>query len=90
MGWSEEGLGKLSKLRVYCKNGGKIKAEHLKKDRKGNESYKEYAKRYLEEQKKGINTDWMNDLTERYVFDTTSGTQQAIKKLGRIHTDHLC
>lgn len=30
MGWSEVGLGKLSKLRVYCKNGGEITAAHFK------------------------------------------------------------
>ena len=32
---------------------------------------------------------WLSDLSERYVFDTASGTQQAIKNLGRIRNDAL-
>ena len=32
---------------------------------------------------------WLSNLTERYIFDTTSGTQQAIKNLGRIRNDIL-
>ena len=90
MGWSEEGLGKLSKLRVFCKNGGEITASHFKSSFKCAESYKAYADRYLEEQKKDYDLSWMNDLTEQYVFDTASGTQQAIKMLGRIRSDVLC
>lgn len=90
MGWSEEGLGKLSKLRVFCKNGGKITADHFKESYICNESYKEYAKHYLEDQKGTYDLLWMSDLREHYVFDTTSGTQQAIKKLGRIRNDLLC
>ncbi len=83
MGWSEEGLGKLSKLRVYCKNGGRIEAAHFKSTYECDERYSEYARRFLEAQKCGYDLSWMNDMSERYVFDTTSGTQQAIRFLGR-------
>ena len=83
MGWSEEGLGKLSKLRVYCKNGGRIEAAHFKSTYECDERYSEYARRFLEAQKCGFDLSWMNDMSERYVFDTTSGTQQAIRFLGR-------
>lgn len=83
MGWSEEGLGKLSKLRVYCKNGGRIEAAHFKSTYKCDERYSEYARRYLEEQKCDYDLGWLSDMSERYVFDTASGTQQAIRFLGR-------
>lgn len=89
MGWSEEGLGKLSKLRVFCKNGGKITAVHFKSSFKCSESYKAYAKRCLDEQMRDYDLSWMSDLKERYVFDTASGTQQAIKQIGRIRWDVL-
>lgn len=84
MGWSEEGLGKLSMLRVYLKNGGEIKAEHFKASYENDERHKEYAKRCLEEQLGNYNYSWMSDFKETYVFDTASGTQQAIKKIGRL------
>ena len=87
MGWSEEGLGKLSKLRVYCKNGGEITAEHFKTTYDNIESYKEYAHRILNEQLGSYDLSWLNDMRETYVFDTASGTQQAIKKIGRCRTD---
>ena len=86
MGWSEEGLGKLSKLRVYCKNGGIIEAAHFKSSYECDERYSEYARRFLEEQKTGYDLSWMSDMSERYVFDTTSGTQQGIKFLGRTNS----
>lgn len=86
MGWSEEGLGKLTKLRVYCKNGGRIEASHFKGDLRCEERYSEYAKRYLEEQRRGYDYSWMSDMRERYTFDTASGTQQAIKLLGKTNS----
>ena len=89
MGWSEEGVGKLSKARIYCKNGGKIKAEHFKTTYDNNESYKEYANRIIREHITNCDLSWINDMRETYVFDTTSGTQQAIKKLGKMRFD-LC
>ena len=90
MGWSEEGLGKLSKLRVFCKNGGKITAAHFKRGYECDETYKAYAKRYLEDSIGTYDLSWISDMREKYVFDTTSGTQQAIKKLGSIRDDILC
>ena len=90
MGWSEEGLGKLSKLRVFCKNGGEITAEHFRNSYTCDETYKEYARRYLESQAGRYDLLWLTDLKEHYVFNTASGTQQAIRKLGRIRTDILC
>ena len=90
MGWSEEGLGKLSKLRVFCKNGGEITAAHFKRTYKCDESYKAYAERYLEDRNGTYDLSWMSDMRENYVFDTSSGTQQAIKNLGRTRNDILC
>ncbi|MBR0476382.1 MAG: ISLre2 family transposase [Treponema sp.] len=84
MGWSEECLGKLSKLRVYAKNGGKIKASHFKTTYERNESYKEYAESFLEKRHKGLNYSWISDLSEEIIFDTASGTQQAIRSLGKV------
>lgn len=90
MGWSEEGVGKLSKLRVFCKNGGEIEAEHFKSSYSESDSYKEYASRCISDFVKDCDFSWINDLSDTYVFDTTSGTQQAIKKLGRCRTDIFC
>lgn len=90
MGWSEEGLGKLSKLRVFCKNGGEITASHFKRNYECDETYKAYARHYLEERIGTYDLSWISDMREKYVFDTASGTQQAIKKLGRIRSDILC
>lgn len=84
MGWSVAGLGKLSMLRIYLKNGGEIKAEHFKASYEGDERHKAYARRCLEEQLGHYDLSWMSELRETYVFDTTSGTQQAIKNLGRL------
>ncbi len=51
MGWSEEGLGKLYKQRVYIKNKGKIEASDFReeKEKSGGDSYREYADRIIEE-----------------------------------------
>ena len=48
MGWSKAGLGKLSKLRVYNINGGKLTGEKIKEQSK--ESYSEYADRFISDQ----------------------------------------
>ena len=90
MGWSVEGLGKLSKLRVFRLNGGEITAEHFKQSYVANETYREYAKNYLESRMGTYDLSWISDMCERFVFDTASGTQQAIKMLGRIRSDVLC
>ena len=90
MGWSEKGVGKLSKIRVYCKNGGKLKAKHFRTSYTENESYKEYASRCVADFLKGCNLSWISDLRERYIFDTASGTQQAIKNIGRCRSSFAC
>lgn len=87
MGWSEEGLGKLTKLRVFCKNGGKITRQHFRKEYEDGESYKEYAGGYLEDMVGRYDLGWLTDMREKYVFDTASGTQQAIRNLGRMRSD---
>ena len=90
MGWSEEGVGKLSKLRVFCKNGGKIEAKHFKSTYSKGESYREYAGRCVADFVKSCDFSWINELRDSYVFDTASGTQQAIKKIGRCRSDIFC
>lgn len=57
---------------------------------KCDETYKNYAKHYLEDRIGKYDLSWLSDMCEKYVFDTASGTQQAIKKLGRIRSDVLC
>ena len=90
MGWSEEGVGKLSKLRVFCKNGGKIEAKHFKSTYSESESYREYACRCVADFVKSCDFSWINELRDHYTFDTASGTQQAIKKIGRCRSDIFC
>lgn len=90
MGWSEEGVGKLSKLRVFCKNGGKIEAKHFRRSYSESESYREYAGRCVADFVKSCDFSWINELRDHYIFDTTSGTQQAIKKIGRCRSDIFC
>lgn len=87
MGWSEEGVGKLSKIRIFCKNGGKVEPKHFRSSCTEVESYKEYANRYVANFVKGCDFSWIDDLRDNYVFDTASGTQQAIKMMGRCRSD---
>lgn len=82
MGWSEEGLGKLSKQRVYIKNKGKIEASDFKKKEKsGGESYREYADRIIEEACRGAK-DFSIFEKQGPIFDGASGTQMAIRHMG--------
>ncbi len=79
MGWSKEGLGKLSKARIYVKNGGKIEGSDF---RSGNP--KRYST-YVEEERKKLleeKYDWSFYEPEQYIFDGNSGTQRAIRKIG--------
>ena len=79
MGWSEEGLGKLAKLRVYVKNGGEITANAFKMNR--NQIYCEYADQVINEVISETK-DWSIIDGEPFVFDTASGTQRLIHDLG--------
>lgn len=82
MGWSEEGLGKLSKQRVYIKNNGKIEASDFKKKEKsGGDSYREYADRIIEEACRGAK-DFSIFEKQGPIFDGASGTQMAIRHMG--------
>ena len=79
LGWSEEGLGKLTKLRVYKKNGGRISAADFKDKKK--ETYSEYADRIIDEAMSGKN-DWSIFDGEPLVFDRASGTQTLLHGIG--------
>lgn len=81
MGWSEEGLGKLSKLRVYEENGGKISAKDFKGKRE--KTYDKYADKVIEEAMSGA-IDWSIFDKTQFIFDGTSGTQTAIHGIGAI------
>ena len=82
-GWSSRCLGKLSKLRVYVKNGGKItKKIFEEKDPDTDESYREYADRMLKEYLSET-TDWSIFEAEPPVFDGAKGTQILIKGIGQ-------
>lgn len=80
MGWSKAGLGKLSKLRVYAINGGKLTGNDMKQGTSN--CYSEYAdefiKKYVEEK-----SDWSVFGGEPMVFDKSSGTQMLIGILGQ-------
>lgn len=79
LGWSKEGLGKLTKLRVYIKNGGEIEASDFK--RKQDDTYNEYADEILKEAISGA-TDWTIFDGEPFVFDRASGTQTLLHGIG--------
>ena len=81
MGWSEEGLGKLSKQRVYIKNHGKIEASDFKKGVKREFGYREYADRILEEACRGAK-DFSSFEKGAPRFDVASGTQKIIRQMG--------
>ena len=87
VGWSEEGLGKLVKLRVYIKNGGRITNKDFKRNRKSNVSYKEYADKVIKENMTGA-IDWSIFEPEAPIFNGASGTQVLISTYGSMR-DHL-
>lgn len=87
VGWSEEGLGKLVKLRVYIKNGGRITNKDFKRNRKSNVSYKEYADKIIKENITGA-IDWSIFEPEAPIFNGASGTQVLISTYGSMR-DHL-
>lgn len=82
LGWSEEGLGKLSKQRVYLKNKGRIEASDFQ-EIKERGTYSEYAKRILEktcEEK----LDWSIFEKQEPNFDGASGTQILLHKTAQL------
>ena len=83
MGWSEAALGKLTGIRVYLKNGEKIKAEHIKPKKRGGK-YREYADKIVKDvMKEGL--DWSVFDIQAPIFNTGSGTQIRIHGFGRIN-----
>ena len=82
MGWSKAGLGKLSKLRVYNINGGKLTGKDIKEE--PTERYSEYADRFIKESTAGV-TDWSIFEDEQTIMDVNSGTQILLRRYG---TDH--
>lgn len=85
VGWSEEGLGKLTKLRVYKKNGGKITTKDFKAEQQ-EETYCEYADRVIKEAMEGA-IDWSIFDREPLVFDVTSNALTTIQEIGRIKNE---
>ena len=82
MGWSKAGLGKLSRLRVYNINGGKLTGEKIKEQSK--ESYSEYADRFISDKIQKAE-DWSIFEKENVIMNGPSGTQAMIRKYGREH-----
>ena len=82
MGWSRAGLGKLSKLRVYNINGGKLTGKDLKEEI--GERYCEYANRFIKEYAEGA-TDWSIFESEQATMDVSSGTQTLLRRYGTEH-----
>ena len=81
LGWSEEGLDVLSKLRVYVQNGGKIKAKDFKK--KPEVTYRMYAEKVLDEAVKGA-FDWSIIEGTPKIMNIGSPTQIAIRGIGSL------
>ena len=80
LGWSDKGLGKLTKLRVYVKNGGRIKAEDFREHER-NTTYREYADRVINEAMEGA-IDWSIFDRRPFVFNGASGTQILLHEIG--------
>lgn len=82
LGWSDKGLGKLTKLRVYVKNGGRIKAEDFREHER-NTTYREYADRVINEAMEGA-IDWSIFDRRPFVFNGASGTQILLHEIACI------
>ena len=82
LGWSEEGLGKLSKQRVYLKNKGKIETSDFWKTEE-NDTYSEYAQRIINRACEKT-LDWSIFEKQAPTFDGASGTQILIHKAAQL------
>lgn len=80
LGWSKEGLGKLTKVRVSVKNGRPIEADDFKLHERP-ETYAQYADRLIEESMQGA-IDWSIFEVTPPVFDGVAGTQVLIHAFG--------
>lgn len=81
MGWSREGLGKLSCARVHVFNGEKITRENFGFKSEKKESYAEYMQKALKEYLEG-SFDWSIFEKERPIFDGNSGTMRMLHPYG--------
>lgn len=81
MGWSEQGLGILSKLRVYVQNGGEITGDTLKKNQEM--KYIDYADKVIKDSISGA-IDWSIFDREAVIMNGASGTQILIKRYSDI------
>lgn len=88
LGWSDKGLGVLSKLRIYMKNGGEITAKDFKTKQDKNMLYSEYADRILTENIRGA-FDWSVFERDMFVMDGSSATQRLIQDYGRLHNTFI-
>lgn len=86
LGWGKEGLGKLTVLRAFVKNGGKIDAEAFREQTATNIEYKEYADKFIAEVMEGAK-DWsVFEKQEAPIYDKASGTQILLSLIGRTNT----
>lgn len=83
MGWSKAGLSKLSKVRVYRKNGGMITGNDFKPKRE-KERYSDYADRLIREYTNS-SIDWSIFEIEQPIFNGSYGTQEAVHMMGVDH-----
>jgi hypothetical protein len=81
MGWSKEGLGKLSCARVHVFNGEKITRENFGFKSEKKETYAEYMQKALKEYLEG-SFDWSIFEKERPIFDGNSGTMRMLHPYG--------
>ncbi|MBO4796844.1 MAG: ISLre2 family transposase [Verrucomicrobia bacterium] len=80
MGWSSEALSKLSKVRIYRKNGGDP-AEILNRSPQKTTHAQYYEDALLEDL--GARLDWSVFEKQLPIYDTNSGTQRLIRAIGK-------
>ena len=78
LGWSKTILGKLSKLRVYVKNGGQITGKDFQRMKPTSDSIGEEAKENLRNK-----LDWSIFDGEPWIFDRGSATQILLHAIGK-------
>lgn len=87
MGWSKAGLGKLSGVRIYLKNGGRLMEQDFKRvPKEGEKTYCDSAERLLTEAVKGAVNWSIFSQRELVSFDQASGTQQVLHQIGAYHS----
>ena len=85
LGWSEEVLGKLVGARLYLKNGGTLTKEIFCRVIEKEERYSEFAERLISEVM-GEAYDFSLFEPTRHIFDSASGTQIAIRGIGKMRS----